>query len=69
MINITLSEQVKAIILSISVVVAALGFTAIAGLIGDFDKDFSTILTAVSSLVSVVTAYYKRLKDTVVNPK
>ena len=68
MINITLSEQTKAIILSISVVVAALGFTAIAGLIGDFDKDFSTIVTAIYSLISVVTAYFKKVKDAVENP-
>jgi chromate transport protein ChrA len=69
MTDITLSEQTKAIILSISVVVAALGFTAIAGLIGDFDKDFSTIVTAISSLISVVTAYFKKVKDAVKNSK
>lgn len=69
MFNITLSEQTKAIILSISVVIAAIGFTSIAGLIGDFDKDFATIVTALSSLISVVTAYFKKVKETIANPK
>jgi len=69
MINITISEKVKGIIISISVVVAALGFLSISNLIGDFDKDLSNIVTAVSSLISVVTAYYKKVKDAVVTPK
>ena len=69
MIDITLSEKTKAIILSISVVIAAVGFINIAGLIEQFPKDFEVIITAISSLVSVVTAYFKKAKDAVENPK
>lgn len=69
MIDITLSEKTKAIILSISVVIAAVGFINIAGLIEQFPQDFEVIITAVSSLISVVTAYFKKAKDAVENPK
>lgn len=69
MIDITLSEKTKAIILSISVVIAAVGFINIAGLIEQFPKDFEVIITAVSSLISVVTAYFKKAKDAIENPK
>lgn len=64
-----LSEKTKAILLILSVLAAALGFGAIAGLIGDFDKDYSTIFTAVSSAISVIVAYFKKVQDTIKNPK
>jgi hypothetical protein len=69
MINITLSEKTKAIILSVAVVIAALGFANISGLIEQFPKDFEVIITAVSSLVSVITAYFKKAKDVIEDPK
>lgn len=69
MININLSEKTKAIIISITAVIAVIGFANIAGLIQQFPKDYEVIITALSSLITAVTAYFKKVKDVVEHPK
>jgi uncharacterized membrane protein YidH (DUF202 family) len=61
----TITEKQKSIIIAVGVLTAALGFSNIAGLIDQLPKDLDVIITAISSLISVVTAYYKKVEDTV----
>lgn len=63
------TEKQKAIIIALGVVVASLGFANIATLIEMFPKDLEVIVTAVSSAISVIVAYYKKVEDTIKNPK
>jgi hypothetical protein len=61
----TITEKQKSIIIAVGVLTAALGFSNIAGLVDQLPKDLEVIITAVSSLISVVTAYYKKVEGTV----
>lgn len=67
--NFTLTENQKKVIIALGVVVATLGFANIAGLISQFPQDLEVIITAVSSAISVITAYYKKVEDVIKNPK
>lgn len=60
-----ITEKQKAIIIAVGALIAALGFSNIAGLVDQLPKDLEVIITAVSSLITVITAYFKKVEETV----
>ena len=69
MIDIQIPERVKKIILTVAIIMAAVGFAGIAGLLQDFEEDFAVLLAAVNSAIATITAYFTKVKDTIKNPK
>jgi hypothetical protein len=69
MLNFEIPERVKKIILTVAVVLAAVGFAGIAGLLEGFEEDFAVLLAAVNSALATFTAYFTKVKDTIKNPK
>lgn len=69
MIDIQIPERVKKIILTISIIMASVGFAGIAGLLQDFEQDFALLLAAVNSAISTFTAYFIKVKETINNPR
>jgi cell shape-determining protein MreC len=69
MIDITIPENVKKVVLMVAVIMAAIGFAGIAGLLQGFEEDFAVLLAAVNSAIATFTAYFTKVKDTIKNPK
>lgn len=62
---ITITEKQKAIVIAIGVLVTTAGFANIGGLIDQLPKDFELIITAVSTVITAITAYFKKVEDTI----
>jgi mannose/fructose/N-acetylgalactosamine-specific phosphotransferase system component IIC len=69
MLEITIPEKVKIGIMIVAGIVSAIGFANLFNVISILPDFLDVTVTALSSLITSVAAYYTKVKDAVKNPK